>query len=361
MDQATRLTSYPSPSPAMDLDILQLLPCPVLVTDREGRMVNASPDMVNLLLGGADADWHGQSMECFLPPASRVFMQTHVWPTLFKTGHVHELHLKLRTPQGQVLPALLNARLTECTGQPCCIWVLFIALDRSRFEAELIGARATAQALAQELTQTNNALLAVQLQLRAQTQRVEANNQALSLLSQTDPLTGLGNRRMLENQFAQWVQGQPVLATGGAAPATASLLLVDADHFKCVNDQWGHDEGDRVLVLLAQALQASVRRSDLVVRHGGEEFVIFLPDADEVAALRVADQLHAAVASVFPGQQPPNLTVSIGVATLTQASGALALDSLVHMADTAAYQAKTNGRNCTAIAPPPAQSSHPPP
>ncbi len=342
------------------MDFLPLLPCAVLVTDLQGHMGDASQEMVNLLLG-SDADWRGQSMECFLPPASRVFVQTHVWPTLFQTGQVREIHLKLRDPQGHALPAMVNARVTECRGQACCIWVFFIAMDRSRFEVELISARATAQTLAQNLSDTNRELLTAQAQLRAQTQAVEASNQALSVLSQTDPLTGLGNRRMLEHQFAQWLQAQTDRPAIDKSPTTLSLLMVDADHFKLVNDQWGHEEGDRVLVQLAQALQASVRRSDLVIRQGGEEFVIFLPDADAVAAGRVADNIHATLTRVFPGERPQPLTVSIGSATVILGDlGRLTLDSLVHMADTATYQAKARGRNCTVAAPASAPHRSPP-
>lgn len=340
------------------MDILPILPCAVLVTDLQGHMEDASLEMVTTLLG-AETHWQGQPMECFLPPASRVFLQTHVWPTLFQTGAVREIHIKLRDPQGQTLPAMVNARVTACEGQSCCIWVFFIAPGRSQFEAELIGARAAAQALALNLSQANRELLDAQAQLRAQTQAVEASNRALNLLSQTDPLTGLGNRRMLEHQFARWSPAPPDRAAGHQGSATVSLLLVDADHFKLINDQWGHDEGDRVLVQLAHALQASVRRSDLVIRHGGEEFVIFLPDADAVVAARVADNIHAAVARIFPGQRPQPLTVSIGAVTVVHERDTLALDSLVHMADTATYQAKARGRNRTVAALPPTQDPSP--
>lgn len=346
------------------MDRLQLLPCPVLITDLQGNMLDASHELVDLLLH-PDGSWRGQSMNLFLPPASRVFLQTHLWPTLFRTGALREAHLKLRGLDGHALPVMLNARTVELDGQPRCMWVFFVAKDRSRFETELINARARAQALARDLEAANDQLRLTQHQLRQQAQTVEARNQELDVLSQTDPLTGLGNRRMLENTFATWQQSLRADTHGTRSPVRppqASVLLVDADHFKRINDTWGHGEGDRVLVELATALQVSVRRSDLVVRQGGEEFIVWLPAADALAAIRVADAIHRAVATILPGGAPPHLTVSIGVATTADTQGPVDLATLVCQADAATYQAKAQGRNQTVHtthnAPP---AAHPPP
>jgi sigma-B regulation protein RsbU (phosphoserine phosphatase) len=295
---------------------LQNIPCPVLFTDLEGRMLDASQDMVDLLLGTGQA-WRGQPMERLLPPAGRAFLQTHLWPTLLNSGRVREAHLKLLSQPGQPLPVLVNARLVQDGGPAHCIWVFFVAHDRSRFEAELIHTRTQAQNLAREL----------------------------DLLSQTDPLTGLGNRRMLKNAFVRWLSALP--AGTNHPQAQAALLMVDADHFKRINDRWGHDEGDRVLVELAQALRRVTRRSDLVVRHGGEEFIVWLPDANLPSAQRVAEHIHAAARTIVPGQGPSALTVSIGVAHTAAWTGPVNLDTLVSVADRALYLAKAQGRNQT--------------
>lgn len=337
---------------------LHEIPCPVLVTDLQGDMLDASREMVELLLGPGPA-WHGQPMDRFLPPAGRAFLQTHLWPTLLKNGGFREAYLKLRGLQGQALPCLVNARLMEGHGPTSCIWVFFVAHDRSRFEAELIEARTQAQALARDLAAANDELTTAQHQLRQQAQTVQARNQELDLLSQTDPLTGLGNRRMLKNTFTRWL---PVPPPGAGVPPPrpqAALLLVDADHFKCINDRWGHDEGDRVLVELAHALRRSSRRSDLVVRHGGEEFIVWLPDADLPSALRVAEHIHAAVTSIMPGGEPAPLTVSIGVAVTGDwaGPGPMDLGTLVSAADQATYRAKAQGRNQTVYQPPPATAT----
>lgn len=295
---------------------LQDIPCPVLFTDLEGNMLDASQEMVELVLEDGNA-WRGQPMERLLPPAGRAFLQTHLWPTLLNGGRVREAHLKLLSQQGQQLPVLVNARLVQDGGPAHCIWVFFVAHDRSRFEAELIHTRTQAQNLAREL----------------------------DLLSQTDPLTGLGNRRMLKNAFVRWLSAQP--AGANHPQAQAALLMVDADHFKRINDRWGHDEGDRVLVELAQALRRVTRRSDLVVRHGGEEFIVWLPDGDPPSALRVAEHIHEAARCIALGGGPSVLTVSIGLAHTAGWAGPVDLDTLVSVADQALYRAKTQGRDQT--------------
>jgi sigma-B regulation protein RsbU (phosphoserine phosphatase) len=162
-------------------------------------------------------------------------------------------------------------------------------------------------------------------------------------------LTGLGNRRQLEAHFHRWEQtvGKARLTTDGNA--AVSLLMVDADHFKRVNDRWGHHEGDRVLVALAKTLLQCVRRDDVVIRHGGEEFIVFLPDAAAAAAQRVSAKAHQGVQSIRPGGESP-LTVSIGITTRHDPSASVPLDVLIQEADQALYAAKQQGRNRSVMA-----------
>ncbi|WP_051279047.1 GGDEF domain-containing protein [Chitinilyticum aquatile] len=153
----------------------------------------------------------------------------------------------------------------------------------------------------------------------------------------TDPLTGLFNRRMLEQQFEHYDR-QPVL------PMT--LLLADMDHFKEINDHYGHQAGDRVLQALAQLLRQACRGSELIARYGGEEFVILLPLIGLEQGRRIAERLRNLVAThdwqgITPGLNP---TISIGLAATRNTS--LAMPALARMADTALYAAKAAGRNC---------------
>ncbi|SFE91236.1 sensor domain-containing diguanylate cyclase [Methylobacterium sp. yr596] len=169
----------------------------------------------------------------------------------------------------------------------------------------------------------------------------------LARLSLTDALTGLPNRRRFEGTFEHaWKSAR---RTG----KPLSVLIVDADHFKRYNDNYGHAVGDAVLKGLARCLSTSVHRpDDLVARVGGEEFVVLLPDTDEAGAVRVADKVHAVVASLSVEAariDPGTVTVSIGLATETGGTFECA-EAQHEAADGALYQAKAAGRNRTCVA-----------
>lgn len=322
---------------------LNRLPCPVLVTDLYGRVLSTNTDLL-AVVGGTEAQWQQQSMDVLLSPASRIFLQTHVWPMLRNQGGVREIYLHLRGAQGQRVPVMVNGQRGQYGldgNVESCYWVFFVALERSRFEADLVQARGQAQSLATALALANAELQALHTQLAQHTHVVESENRALAELSQTDALTGLGNRRALTQAITHW----QALAEPGAC---ASVLMLDVDHFKAVNDQYGHDEGDRVLAALARQLQASIRSSDLAVRYGGEEFTLWLPNADRPGAALTALRVHEHVRNLRAGGQP--VTVSIGVATATLAHDPGLLQRLVYQSDAAMYQAKVAGRNQTVFA-----------
>lgn len=173
--------------------------------------------------------------------------------------------------------------------------------------------------------------------VRQRTQELQRANQALEMQARSDPLTGLLNRRGLEGQFDFAI----ALARRSGWPL--SLLTVDVDHFKRVNDTHGHGAGDQVLQGLARTLQQRLRRSDVAARIGGEEFVALLPDTGLKEAQATADALRLAVAAQeYP--QVGHITISLGVSALRggDEDGASAL---LQRADAALYQAKGEGRN----------------
>jgi len=145
-----------------------------------------------------------------------------------------------------------------------------------------------------------------------------------------DPLTALLNRRGLAGLAAELAPTGPV-----------SLLLVDVDHFKQVNDQYGHGVGDAVLIRLAEALRDQAGPADLVARLGGEEFALVLPGCDAADAVRLAERLRRQV-SEASSSWPAPLTLSVGTAT---GRGPLQLPELLGAADRALYAAKAAGRN----------------
>jgi diguanylate cyclase (GGDEF)-like protein len=163
-------------------------------------------------------------------------------------------------------------------------------------------------------------------------------------LSVTDPLTALANRRRLE----EWLPGMVALQRRGERPL--GVLMLDLDHFKRVNDRCGHEVGDALLIAFARLLAIQIRRSDLAVRWGGEEFVVILPDTDAEQAWTVAEKIRQACERLgfrAPGGDPVPLTVSIGLAVL---NGLDTPDTLIDRADQALYQAKGLGRNRTVAA-----------
>ncbi len=162
--------------------------------------------------------------------------------------------------------------------------------------------------------------------------------------AQTDPLTGLANRRALEEVV------EVSLARYEHFAEPAALLFVDIDHFKTVNDTFGHAIGDQVLQRVGEALRERLRRGDLVVRYGGEEFVALLPDTGLEAGAALAESLRERIESVdlsdLCGAIP--VRVSIGVAAV--GPGCLDTTSLLAAADAAMYAAKKRGRNQVALA-----------
>jgi diguanylate cyclase len=125
--------------------LLDQLPCAVLVTDSTGWLLDLNAELL-ALMGRTRERWLGKSMDDLLPPAGRIFLQTHVWPTLLRDGRVAEIHLQLKTDAGERLPVLLNGRLGEHAGKPAYFWTLFSARERHRFEAELVNQRNRAEA-----------------------------------------------------------------------------------------------------------------------------------------------------------------------------------------------------------------------
>jgi diguanylate cyclase (GGDEF)-like protein len=161
-----------------------------------------------------------------------------------------------------------------------------------------------------------------------------ALTERLSLLADHDGLTGLLNHRAFYEHLAR------ELAQSARDGQPLAVLLIDADHFKAVNDEHGHLAGDEVLKALGQVIVAETRAGDLCARIGGEEFCIALPHATLDEALEVAERVRAAAAAM---PAPASITVSVGVGVAAVNSGTLT--ALLEQADAALYKAKRTGRN----------------
>ncbi len=159
-----------------------------------------------------------------------------------------------------------------------------------------------------------------------------------------DPLTELGNRNAFEHELSRSVH------TAQRYRQHLSMLVIDLDHFKAINDKYGHSAGDLVLREVAKIISDSARNSDTSFRFGGEEFVLLLNNTNVLGARLTAERLRQQIAThdfYFQGKLLP-VTASIGVAELTTNSDG---DQLFEQADSALYQAKENGRNRVIVAP----------
>ncbi|BAT60214.1 response regulator PleD [Variibacter gotjawalensis] len=189
----------------------------------------------------------------------------------------------------------------------------------------------------------NELLARVRTQVRRKrfSARLRDNVQMSIEMAVTDSLTGLHNRRYMETHLAALVENA---ATRGKP---LSMLVLDIDHFKRVNDTYGHDVGDDVLREFATRVRKAIRGIDLACRMGGEEFVVVMPETDMAVASMVAERLRRRVASeLFPipsGGSPLEITISIGIATLRAPDDSAT--ALLKRADQALYRAKRDGRN----------------
>ncbi len=175
-----------------------------------------------------------------------------------------------------------------------------------------------------------------------------ASRERLKHLGLKDPLTGINNRRFFDQRLLEEVSR----SLRNHSPLCA--LFIDVDHFKAINDQYGHKLGDIVLQQVSGTIREQLRNSDILARYGGEEFAALLP-ADTRTAVEIAERIRICIAQ----QQTPaadsdeviQVSVSIGVATLPEAGTdqARMASDLIHHADKALYYAKEKGRNCTII------------
>jgi diguanylate cyclase (GGDEF)-like protein len=179
------------------------------------------------------------------------------------------------------------------------------------------------------------AAVADQAAMAIQNARLHAETVALSI---TDALTGLANRRHLFRQLEQEV------ARAARFRTQVSVVMLDLDHFKHLNDASGHLAGDAVLRQVAEVLRGQVRRVDVVARYGGEEFCLVLPQVGKTDAVEVAEKLRRSIAEQAFGAWPAgHITASAGVAHLP--GDATTLEGLLEAADAALYASKHRGRN----------------
>ncbi len=257
-----------------------------------------------------------------------------------RTGETHGTEFQ-GVRGGRMVSHLVHAAPLRTAGGEIA-GVIHMAVDMTRQHELEENLRAQVErhhkALEQQERLSQN-LMRVQRQLREKNQELESAKVELERLSITDDLTGLHNRRHFDHAIDAEVRRSR--RYGHAL----SVLMIDIDHFKDVNDTWGHAAGDEVLRNMARVFEENLRETDTIARYGGEEFIALLPETNAELARQIADRLREEVAGLeTPGpEETLRVTVSVGVTT-AQGPDFTAAD-LIDTADGALYKAKHAGRN----------------
>jgi diguanylate cyclase (GGDEF)-like protein len=195
------------------------------------------------------------------------------------------------------------------------------------------------------LKKANEALVEITLQSQIHANTLQQQNQELKVAATTDALTGLSNRKrfdeFLAEQFAASVKAGKLL----------SLLMIDIDKFKSINDKFGHPAGDAVIRTIGKLIKTAARKQDLAARYGGEEMVLVLPGTSRAIASAIAETIRKAIAAKPVQHEKLQIPVSasFGVACFESGSPINQPAHLIRAADLALYNAKHSGRNCVKV------------
>ncbi|HWR76463.1 MAG TPA: diguanylate cyclase [Thiobacillus sp.] len=295
--------------------IFEYTPDALLLVDQAGRITLANAQ-AEILFGYDRSELIGQAVEMLVPPR---FAAHHVG---HRAGFMAESHGR---PMGAAVE--LYAQRKDGSELPVDILLSPMIMDGRHFTLCVV----------RDITERK----AAEDKLRQQTAELQKLHAELKELANRDSLTGLLNRRAFHEHAAQ------MLRTARRRKESAALLMVDLDHFKQVNDRFGHAEGDHVLKMVAATLKATARENDIVARHGGEEFVVAVLGASEAESIAAAERLRLAIAAITNTKS--NITASIGVTTCAphvhKREASQILEELLAQADRALYAAKHNGRN----------------
>lgn len=287
---------------------IDYFPCGCLITTQDQKILFLNKYFEDQL-GWVATSLENAFISKVLTPASAMYCESYIVTTALKEGQCYESQLTVVDTAGDRHPKVVSVRYMP-NGN--LTWVFVEAEKRDRLFHELESAR---------------------LELQSQKELLER-------LSLTDALTGVANRRAFDAAI------QRTFADAERSEMPLTVLMMDIDNFKSINDVYGHKAGDEALLALCNVLRAICGEEDTIARFGGDEFVCILTDCSLEEAREVCNRIHIAVAERMNGIC--NLTVSIGASVRTTAallSGAEALKR----ADMALYDAKNAGRNRTSI------------
>ena len=330
-EKVAERTAQLAESEASQKQLVNAAPFPLVLSRLSDGVITYANERAEHMFKGRLQSMQGLTVHDFYVEAGT---RDEVSALLRDKGQLRDHEVRLQDTAGRVFWALISCTLVRSAGALHVITGINDISERKRLEHSLKTAN---EALRQHLNE------------------IESRQSGLKEQLVRDPLTGVFNRRYLDDTLPR------VMAHTLALGKPLALLMLDADHFKRINDTYGHKAGDCVLSTLGARLRDNLRSNDIVCRYGGEEFLIVLPGMSLEHAIAKAEQLRRVV------QQVPiealdhtlNVTVSIGLAcSPLHAEDA---ESLVHAADTALYAAKSSGRDRICVAELPAGLSMRPP
>lgn len=308
---------------------LDLFPCGYLKMDKRFHVTDINRRLLDMI--GVDAS--PSHIHDMLTVASRVYFQTYFTPSILTHGKVNEMYLTLKGVDKQI-PVLLNA-VEQDGGYACVIVQMSI---RDEYESELLSSKRNAERILQETDEAYKRLQSLMNAVEEKQQELIKLNFELQDKAMTDPLTGLKNRRYLQEKLQEYID------RATTQQSVFSLLLIDVDHFKRVNDTYGHESGDSVLQELSWKLEKETREQDIVARLGGEEFVVVLPNTNKDNARVIAERIRL---NILHGSWS-NARVSISIGVSTYEPGDVP-PNLFMKADEALYRSKKDGRNRVSV------------
>ncbi|WP_348675221.1 diguanylate cyclase, partial [uncultured Abyssibacter sp.] len=233
---------------------MDAFPCGALVSSPDGRITYLNSYFRTVPLW-EQQQLNGQSIEALLTPESWIFFESYMMPTLLRAGMCTEVQLPMRRSDGSSVPVVATV---ASAPNHTLYWSIMSTIGSNKLYDQLAASRDAQQQHAVHLEK----------------------------LSRTDPLTGLTNRRALDET------GEQMVRFSHRKQQSLGVLIADIDHFKSINDRFGHVEGDRVLQAFAKRLVNLGRDSDLICRYGGEEFLVLLPDTNLSGVQAFACRLH---------------------------------------------------------------------
>lgn len=278
----------------------------------------------------------GRHVETIMSATNKMFFHTYFYPHIQLYGRIDEMYFSFRSADRQIVPVLLNGVRQQRDGQVFIDCVALLMRKRLEYEKDTLRSKRQLEELYEATSEMNKQLQSLHAEYERKQQALTEMNRGLQALAATDPLTGLHNRRF----FQDCLRGELLACRDNGT--SLSLLIVDIDHFKRINDTYGHPVGDFVLIELARLLRDSTGAGSICARFGGEEFVVLLPATGQKEAVAIAEQARSAIAATPLGSH--RVTVSIGVDTALPDSTE---ESLLERADLALYASKSGGRNRT--------------